>query len=101
MSNAEIVSVRGRVEAPRLQTRVEPVYPEYALWARMHGVSVLEAIITSKGCVNGLHVLRSSALPLDAAAMKAVALWTYKPAMLDGRAVPVYLTVTVNFQMWR
>jgi len=51
--------------------------------------------------VNGLHVLRSSALPLDAAAMKAVALWTYKPAMLDGRAVPVYLTVTVNFQMWR
>ena len=35
----------------------------------------------------------------DNAAMRAVQQWKYKPATFNGRAVPVYLTVTVTFTL--
>jgi protein TonB len=93
------VRVRGRVRAPLLVRRVEPFYPKDARAAHVQGLSIVGAIISSSGCVRGVHLLKGSALSLDAAAMKAVSQWTYRPADLDGRTVSVYLTVTVNFRM--
>ena len=45
-----------------------------------------------------LKVLRSVPL-LDEAAIEAVRQWTYTRTFLDGVAVPVIMTVTVNFQL--
>ena len=36
---------------------------------------------------------------IDASAVRAVQQWKYKPATLNGRAVRVYLTVTVTFRL--
>ena len=36
---------------------------------------------------------------LDEAAIEAVRQWTYTPTLLNGVAVPVIMTVTVNFQL--
>ena len=91
--------VGGDVKAPILKERVEPVYPEPARKARMQGVVILEAIITADGTVSDVKVLKSVNPLLDAAAERAVSHWTYRPATLNGRAVSVYLTVTVNFQL--
>jgi protein TonB len=91
--------VGGDVKAPVLKERVEPVYPEPARKARMQGVVILEAIITADGTVSDVKVLKSVNPLLDAAAERAVSKWTYRPATLGGRAVSVYLTVTVNFQL--
>jgi protein TonB len=91
--------VGGDVKAPILKERVEPVYPEPARKARMQGVVILEAIITADGTVSDVKVLKSVNPLLDAAAERAVSHWTYRPATLGGRAVSVYLTVTVNFQL--
>jgi protein TonB len=91
--------VGGDVKAPILKERVEPVYPEPARKARMQGVVILEAIITADGTVSDVKVLKSVNPLLDAAAERAVSHWTYRPATLSGRAVSVYLTVTVNFQL--
>lgn len=91
--------VGGDVKAPILKERVEPVYPEPARKARMQGVVILEAIITADGNVADVKVLKSVNPLLDAAAERAVSKWTYRPATLGGRAVSVYLTVTVNFQL--
>ena len=38
---------------------------------------------------------------LDAEAVAAVQDWIFEPAKLDGRAVSVYYTLTVNFQIQR
>jgi len=91
--------VGGDVKPPILKERVEPVYPEPARKARMQGVVILEAIITADGNVSDVKVLKSINPLLDAAAERAVSHWTYRPATLNGRAVSVYLTVTVNFQL--
>jgi protein TonB len=91
--------IGGDVKAPILKERIEPTFPEAARRARMQGVVILEAIITTDGSVADVKVLKSVNPLLDAAAERAVSRWLYKPATLNGRAVSVYLTVTVNFQL--
>jgi protein TonB len=95
----EPLRVGGDVKAPQLVNRVEPGYPEAARKARMEGVVILEAIITANGNVEDVKVLKSMNPLLDAAATRAVQQWKYRPATLNGRAVRVYLTVTVTFNL--
>jgi protein TonB len=95
----EPLRVGGEVKAPIIQSRTEPTYPEAARKARMEGVVILEAIITATGTVEDVRVLKSVNPLLDASAVRAVQQWRYKPATLNGRAVRVYLTVTVTFNL--
>jgi len=95
----EPLRVGGDVKAPQLTNRVEPSYPEAARKARMEGVVILEAIITASGSVEDVKVLKSVNPLLDSAASRAVQQWRYRPATLNGRAVRVYLTVTVTFNL--
>ena len=59
---------------------------------------ILEATISRSGCVRELRTLRGHGM-LTAAALSAVAGWRYTPTLLDGVAVPVIMTVTVNFRL--
>lgn len=95
----EPLRVGGDVKAPQLVNKVEPSYPEAARKARMEGVVILEAIITAQGTVEDVKVLKSVNPLLDSAAQRAVQQWKYRPATLNGRAVRVYLTVTVTFNL--
>ena len=99
--DTNVVRVRGRVEAPKLEARVEPRYPEDARKRREQGVSIYEAIVTTTGCVTNLRLLKSSTPELDMMGMEAIAQWRYHPARLNGRPVRVYLTVTVTFRLNR
>jgi TonB family protein len=48
--------------------------------------------------VNSARVLRS--IPeLDQAAIEAVNQWEFTPTLLNGAAMPVIMTVTVNFTL--
>ena len=95
----EPLRVGGDVKPPQLVYKPEPSYPEAARKARMEGVVILEAIITASGTVEDVKVLKSVNPLLDSAAVRAVGQWKYKPATLNGRAVRVYLTVTVTFNL--
>jgi len=97
--DTNVVRVRGEVEAPKLESRVEPRYPEDARKRREHGVSVYEAIVTTAGCVTNLRLLKSSTPELDMMGMEAIAQWRYRPARLNGRLVRVYLTVTITYRL--
>ncbi len=59
---------------------------------------IIEATIDPGGKVTKTRVLRSIPL-LDQAALDAVRKWEYEPTMLNGVAVPVIMTVTVNFTL--
>lgn len=89
----------GDVTFPVLVWRVDPTYPESMRRAHVDGTLILEAVITAAGDVQDVHVLKSVSPLLDAAAAQAVRQWRYRPAMRNGRAVPVYLTVTVRFSL--
>ena len=93
------IAVGGDVREPRLILRVEPAYPDTARITRVQGQVVLEAIITTEGRVEELRVLSSPSPLLSESALSAVGRWRYLPATLNGRAVRVFLTVTVDFKL--
>jgi protein TonB len=92
------VRVGGRVREPARLKYVAPVYPARAKQSRVQGVVVLECTISPEGKVTSTRVVRSVPL-LDAAAQAAVAQWEYEPTRVDGKAVPVIMTVTVRFSL--
>ena len=88
--------VGGQIKAPTKIKDVPPVYPLEAQRAGISGVVILEATIGEDGKVRQARVLRS--IPqLDQAAIDAVRQWEYTPTLINGVAVPILITVTVNF----
>jgi hypothetical protein len=45
------VRVGGQVKPPELVHRVEPVYPDLAVHARLRGTAILEALVDNQGRV--------------------------------------------------
>ena len=90
--------IGGQINAPELLRRVEPVYPEIAVMAKVTGTVILEAVVATDGTVESVKVLRTVKF-LDAAAMDAVKQWRYKPLVLNGVATPFVLTVTLTFSI--
>jgi protein TonB len=87
-------------EMPRKIHDVAPAYPVIARTAGVEGVVIIEAVIAVDGTVRDARVLRSVPL-LDHAALDAVKQWRYAPTRLGGVAVPVIVTVTVQFRLQR
>ena len=90
--------VGGNIKTPTKIRDVRPVYPPIAQSARVTGVVVLEVLVGPDGHVQEAQVLRSIPL-LDGAAIDAVKQWQFTPTLLNGVAVPVIMTVTVNFAL--
>ena len=89
----------GHIREPKKMRNISPVYPEAAQAHRVQGVVVLEAMITPSGCIGALRLVRSPDVNLSIAALRAVSGWRYTPTLLDGRPVPVIMTVTVNYKL--
>jgi len=96
-AKASAVRVGGKIEPPIKMNDVKPVYPAIAQNAGVSGAVIIEATIGADGRVIDAKVLRSIPL-LDQAALDAVRQWEYKPTLLNGVAVPVIMTVTINFK---
>jgi TonB family protein len=78
--------------------RVEPEYPEDARQQKVQGPVVLDVHIGEDGTVQDVQV--SSGPPeLTQAAIDAVKQWRFKPRRVNGRAVPMQTTVTLNFKL--
>lgn len=90
--------VGGNIAPPTKLVDVPPAYPPIAQSARVQGVVIVEATIDSGGNVIAASILRSIPL-LDQAALAAVYQWKYTPTLFNGVAVPVIMTVTVNFSL--
>jgi protein TonB len=93
------VRVGGQIQAPALARRVEPVYPDLAVSARIHGVVILEANVDRNGRVVDVKVLRTANRLLDDAAVTAVRQWQYRPLVLNGVPEPFVLTVVLTFDL--
>jgi TonB family protein len=90
------IRVGNDVPVPRKTKDVRPTLPPEAQIAGVKGAVVLEATIEPDGRVSNARVIRSVPL-LDAAAIAAVRQWEYTSTLIEGRAVPVIMTVTANF----
>jgi protein TonB len=92
------IRLHSGIRAPEKIVHVAPTYPALARASRVQGVVIIEAIIDSRGNVESARVLRSIAL-LDQAALDAVHQWKFTPTLLNGVAVPIIMTITVNFTL--
>jgi TonB family protein len=89
----------GVVQAPVRTKFVNPVYPDFAVRAKVDGWVVVEAVIDSQGRSLGTRVVKSSNAVLDQAAVDAVRRWEYRPATREGAPTECIMTVTVVFKL--
>ena len=93
------VRVGGQIKPPELVHRVEPIYPDIAVSARLRGVVILEALVDRDGRVAEVKVLRAAHRLLDDAAITAVRQWRYRPLVLNGLPEQFVLTVVLTFNL--
>jgi TonB family protein len=88
-----------KITPPEKIADAAPTYPDVARWARDEGLVVLEAIIEKDGRVHpSVRVVRS--VPsLDQAAIDAVRRWRFSPPRVNGEAIPMKMTVRINFSL--
>lgn len=92
------VPVGGAVKTAQLVTSTRPTYPAFAKTQRVSGDVKIDALIDTTGRVTTMKVVSGPAM-LHQAAMDALHLWKYQPATLDGKPVPIHLTVTIQFRL--
>jgi TonB family protein len=90
--------VGAGIRTPTKIHDVKPVYPPVAAEARVQGVVIVEVRIDEDGNVSDARILRSIPL-LDEAALEAVQQWKFTPTLMNGKPVPIIMTVTVNFTL--
>ncbi len=90
--------IGGNIQAGKLISRVEPVYPPLAVQTRTSGVVELAAVIGTDGRVRELKVLSGHPL-LVRAALDAVRNWVYAPTTLNGDPVEVATWISVSFKL--
>jgi protein TonB len=88
------IRIDNTVTQPVLIKKVEPKFPKSLEGKTIKaGIILLEAVVTDKGDVTKVKVLRSMHPLLDKEAVAAVKQWKYKPALKDGKPVSVYFTM--------
>ena len=91
--------VGGNVLAPVAVVRVEPVYTEMARKARIQGIVIVEAIIDNHGDVVDARVMKGLPFGLDQEALRAIRRWKFRPGTHNGRPVPVYFNLRIEFKL--
>jgi len=90
--------VGGDVKQAKLISSVPPVYPTLAKNQHVSGSVTVDALIDANGRVTTMKVVSGPTL-LQQAATDALKQWKYQPASLDGKPVPMHLTVTIQFRL--
>jgi len=90
--------IGGDVRSAKLISSVSPVYPSLAKNQHVSGDVRIDALIDANGRVTTMKVISGPTL-LHQAAMDALRQWKYQPAALDGKTVPMHLTVTLQFRL--
>jgi TonB family protein len=94
-----VYSIGGGVTEPLLRKQVQPEYSDDARKARIEGTVEMLVVIRADGSVQFERLQHSLGYGLDQKAIEAVKQWTFVPARKDGRAVPVWISVSVNFSI--
>ena len=64
------------------------------------GVVLVGLVVGADGLPKNLRILHALGMGLDEKAIEAVKQYRFKPAMKDGKAVPVTIAVEVNFHIY-
>jgi TonB family protein len=94
-----VFQVGGGVTEPRLRSRTDPEYSEDGRKARAQGTVELLIVVREDGTVDFKELTKRLGYGLDQKAIDAVKKWRFEPGKKDGKPVPVYVSVLVNFTL--
>ncbi len=89
------------VTMPTLVERVAPKYPVDAMRARIQGSVWVECVVMPDGSVGDARVIRSldRRFGLDEEAIAAAKRWRFRPGRVDGKPVPVVVSIELMFSV--
>ena len=94
------VDTGGIIRPPTKTLDARPVYPPSMRDAGLEGVVPIDAVIGTDGSVTSVRVVSAQVHPAFAiAAVDAVRQWRFTPTLLNGDAVEVVMTVSVEFNL--
>lgn len=89
------------VKNPTLLLEEKPKYTEAGLKARIEGVVEVEAVVLASGLVGDVRVHKSldkGIYGLDQEALAAAKKWRFRPATVNGEAVPIKVIIMLEFR---
>lgn len=92
----EILVPKRTRTAPKLISKVMPVYPPSARDAGVYGDVVLDVTLKEDGSVDQIHVIDGPSL-LTEAATTAVKQWRYQPSPAKGKPAILKFVVVISF----
>ncbi len=78
--------------------RVEPIYPPKAVAEKIEGVVAMQVVVGKDGKIRGVKVLSGPKM-LEDAAIDAVKLWRYEPAIVDGKLAESRQYIQLTFKL--
>jgi protein TonB len=83
---------------PKILTVVKPVYPPFALRAKIGGIVILRVLVGETGTPLDVEVTKTVSGGLTEAAVYAVRRWKFEPARKGGAPVRAWTTVPIPFE---
>ena len=75
-------------------------YSKKSRKAKIQGVVVVSLIVTADGLPTDMQIKQHLADDLDQSALNAASKYRFRPATLDGKPVPLRISVEVNFRLF-
>jgi TonB family protein len=91
--------VGGKVSAPVVLYSPNAEFSDDARRAKYSGVCIISMIVDADGMPQNLRIVKPLDHGLSEKAIEAVSRYRFKPAMKDGKPVPVMVNVEVNFRL--
>jgi TonB family protein len=84
---------------PEIVHEVKPKYTPEAMQEIVQGIVAMEAVVFVDGSVGPVRVTRNLHPDLDVSAVAAVKAWRFRPATLNGSALPSVVEVEMHFTL--
>lgn len=88
----------GKLTAPHVDYAPDPGYSKEAESRHIEGTSVLSTMIDASGTPVNVAIMQPLGMGLDEQAVSTLKRWRFKPATLDGKAVPAHINIEVTFR---
>jgi TonB family protein len=92
--------IGGKVSPPVPLYEPEPEFTNDARRAKYQGVALVSMIVDAHGIPQNVRIVKPLGYGLSEKAIEAVMKYRFKPAMKDGKPVPVKVNIEVHFRLY-
>jgi TonB family protein len=92
--------IGGGVSEPKLVYSIDPEFSDEARRNKYQGKVIVSIIVDVQGNPQNPRVVRALGEGLDEKAIEAIKQYRFKPAMKNGKPVPVMMNVEIDFRLY-